>query len=151
MASTIQERAVPGPPASTNGRPHAPMTDYPSLPRNRLYATMAGLMVTLFLAALDQTIVGTALPRAIADLHGFEHYAWVATAYPLTSTAVGPIVGKLSDIYGRRVFLLGGVASFTIASVFCGFSQDMLQLSVFRGIQGIGAGIIFAAVFTVAS
>lgn len=149
MATIIQEREAPFPPLPT-GDPHHP-DEYPELPRRRLYATLGALMVTLFLGALDQTIVGVALPRAIADLHGFEHYAWVATAYMLTSTTVVPIVGKLSDIYGQRVFLLGGVASFTAASVLCGFAQDMFQLSLFRGIQGVGAGIIFASVFTVIS
>src|SRR5207344_1743539 len=101
MASLVSERPTPGPAQRNGAAPvgHPPSDAYPSLPRRRLYATMAGLLITLFLAALDQTIVGTALPRAIADLHGFEHYAWVATAYLLTSTAVGPIVGKLSDIY----------------------------------------------------
>jgi EmrB/QacA subfamily drug resistance transporter len=112
---------------------------------------MAGLLVTLFLAALDQTIVGTALPRIVADLHGFEHYAWVATAYLLTSTAVVPIIGKLTDIYGRRVFLLGGTAFFTVTSVMCGFSQNIVELSIFRGAQGVGAGILMSTVFTTAS
>ncbi len=112
---------------------------------------MAGLMVTLLLAALDQTIVGTAMPRIVADLHGFEIYAWPTTAYLLASTAVVPIVGKLSDFYGRRIFLLGGTAFFVAASALCGLAQDMFQLSVFRGLQGIGAGILLSAVFTVGS
>ena len=108
-------------------------------------------MLALLLAALDQTIVGTAMPRVVADLHGFEHYAWVTTAYLLTSTAVVPIVGKLSDMYGRRWFLLGGAAFFIFASALCGLSQDMTQLIVFRGMQGIGGGILTATVFTVIS
>ena len=78
------------------------------LPRRALYATVAGLMLTLLLAALDQTIVGTAMPRVVAELHGFEHYAWVTTAYLLTSTPGVPIFGKLSDLYGRKPFLLAG-------------------------------------------
>ncbi len=76
----------------------APPTGYHELPRNKLILTIGGLMVTLLLSALDQTIVGTAMPRIIAELQGFDHYAWVTTAYLLTSTAVVPIVGKLSDI-----------------------------------------------------
>ncbi len=121
------------------------------LPRSHVVATMAGLMVTLLLAALDQTIVGTAMPRIVADLHGFEIYAWPTTAYLLASTAVVPIVGKLSDIYGRRVFLIGGTAFFVAASALCGLAQDMMQLSAFRALQGIGAGVLLSSVFTVGS
>src|SRR6476469_2549413 len=109
--------------------PHA--TSHQGLPRRALVLTMAGLMLALLLAALDQTIVGTAMPRIVADLHGFEHYAWVTTAYLLTSTAVVPISGKLSDMYGRRLFLLGGAAGFIVTSALCGLSQDMNQLVLF--------------------
>src|SRR5215212_2623038 len=84
-------------------------TGFHDLPRRQLVLTVAGLMLAMFLGALDQTIVGTAMPRIIADLHGFEHYAWVTTAYMLTSTTVVPIVGKLSDLYGRRRFYLAGL------------------------------------------
>src|SRR5206468_2667230 len=83
-------------------------------------------------SALDQTIVGTAMPRVIADLHGFEQYAWVVTAYLVASTAVVPIVGKLSDLYGRKLFLLVGVALFIAASALCGAAQTMTQLVAFR-------------------
>jgi EmrB/QacA subfamily drug resistance transporter len=124
---------------------------YQQMPRAQLYATMAGLLVSILLAALDQTIVSTAMPRIVADLKGFEHYAWATTAYLLTSTAVVPIVGKLSDMYGSKRFLIGGSASFVVASVLCGLAQDMTQLAVFRGIQGIGGGMIFAIVMTVSS
>jgi EmrB/QacA subfamily drug resistance transporter len=123
----------------------------PALPRRALYATVAGLMLSLLLAALDQTIVGTAMPRVVSELHGFEHYAWVTTAYLLTSTTVVPIVGKLSDLYGRRWFLLGGATFFVLTSALCGLAQDMTQLVVFRGLQGIGAGVLMATVFTVIS
>jgi EmrB/QacA subfamily drug resistance transporter len=121
------------------------------LPRRALYATVAGLMLSLLLAALDQTIVGTAMPRVVSELHGFEHYAWVTTAYLLTSTTVVPIVGKLSDLYGRRWFLLGGAAYFVLTSALCGLAQDMTQLVVFRGLQGLGGGVLMATVFTVIS
>src|SRR5690242_4798918 len=94
-----------------SGRP-ARATSYESLPRRSLVLTVTGLMLTLLLSALDQTIVGTAMPRIIADLQGFEHYAWVTTAYLLTSTTVVPISGKLSDMYGRKMFLLGSSALF---------------------------------------
>src|SRR5262249_19108932 len=92
----------------SDGRGQAPpMTSYHTLPRRALILTVVGLLLSLLLAALDQTIVGTAMPRIIADLQGFQHYAWVTTAYLLTSTAVVPISGKLSDLYGRKIFLLG--------------------------------------------
>jgi len=112
---------------------------------------MIGLLVTMLLAALDQTIVGTAMPRIVADLRGFEHYAWATTAYMLTSTAVTPIVGKLTDAYGRKPFILGGTAFFVLTSMLCGLAQDMTQLAIFRGLQGIGGGIIFSTVMTTAS
>jgi EmrB/QacA subfamily drug resistance transporter len=124
---------------------------YPTLPRRRLWLTMAGLVLAMLLAALDQTIVGTAMPRIIAELNGFDHYAWVTTAYMLSSTAIVPIVGKLSDMYGRKVFLVGGVAFFLFASMLCGLSQNMVQLSLFRGLQGMGAGILMGTIFTVIS
>ena len=73
-----------------------------------------------FLVALDQTVVGTALPKIIADLDGFEHYAWVTTAYLLASTSMIPVIGKLGDIYGRKWFIIAGVALFLVASALCG-------------------------------
>jgi len=123
----------------------------PVVPKSALYATVAGLMLTLLLSALDQTIVGTAMPRVVSELHGFEHYAWVTTAYLLTSTTVVPIVGKLSDLYGRRWFLLGGTAFFLLTSALCGLAQDMTQLIVFRGLQGLGGGVLMSTVLTVIS
>lgn len=81
---------------------------------------MAGLMLALFLVALDQTVVGTALPKIIAALDGFEHYAWVTMAYLLASTAMIPIIGKLGDTYGRKWFIIAGVALFLTASEICG-------------------------------
>src|SRR6266571_536923 len=124
---------------------------YQNMPRAQLYATMAGLLVALLLAALDQTIVGTAMPRIVADLQGFEHYAWVTTAYLLTSTTVVPISGKLSDMYGRKIFLLGSAAFFILTSGLCGLSQDMTQLIIFRGLQGLAGGVLTSTVFTVIS
>src|SRR5437660_4428647 len=124
---------------------------YQNMPRAQLYATMAGLLVSILLAALDQTIVGTAMPRVVADLQGFEHYAWVTTAYLLTSTAVVPISGKLSDLYGRKMFLIGSAALFVLTSALCGLSQNMTQLIVFRGAQGLAGGVLTSTVFTVIS
>jgi EmrB/QacA subfamily drug resistance transporter len=117
-------------------------------PQGRTLAVvLGGLLLTLFLAALDQTIVGTALPHVVADLHGFDHYAWVTTAYLLTSTVSVPIAGKLSDQFGRRPFLLGGAAFFLLASAVCGLVATFGQLVAARALQGVGGGVITAAVF----
>jgi len=109
---------------------------------------VAGLMLALFLVALDQTIVGTALPKIIADLRGFEQYAWVTTAYLLASTATIPVIGKLGDIYGRKWFIVGGVVVFLVGSALCGAAWGMTELILFRGMQGLGAGMIFSNIFT---
>jgi EmrB/QacA subfamily drug resistance transporter len=124
---------------------------YQALPRRALILTVIGLMLGLLLAALDQTIVGTAMPRIVAELQGFEHYAWVTTAYLLTSTTIVPISGKLSDLYGRKIFLLGSASAFVLTSGLCGLSQDMTQLIVFRGLQGLAGGVLTSTVFTVIS
>ncbi len=115
-----------------------------------------GLQVTLLLAALDQTIVTTAMPKIIAELSGFDRYAWVTTAYLLTSTATLPVFGRLSDMYGRKWLLLFGAALFVIASALCGMAgylpfpgDGMTQLIVCRGLQGIAGGAIMSLVFTV--
>jgi EmrB/QacA subfamily drug resistance transporter len=96
----------------------------------------------MLLSALDGTIVGTAMPTIIADLGGLAHYSWVFTAYLLASTVTVPIYGKLSDIYGRRIFFVGGMVIFLIGSALSGLSRDMTQLILFRAIQGIGAGAL---------
>ncbi|HEX2729642.1 MAG TPA: MFS transporter, partial [Rubrobacteraceae bacterium] len=103
--------------------------------RRGVIFAMAGLMLALFLVALDQTVVGTALPKIIADLEGFERYAWVTTAYLLASTAMIPVIGKLGDIYGRKWFILGGILIFLIGSALCGAAWGMTELIIFRGIQ----------------
>lgn len=108
---------------------------------------MAGVMLAIFLAALDQTIVGTAMPRIIADLGEFDKFTWVTTAYLVTSTAVVPIVGKLTDMYGRKAFFVGGIVVFVAGSVLSGVSQSMNQLIAFRALQGIGGGVLFANAF----
>jgi EmrB/QacA subfamily drug resistance transporter len=114
-----------------------------------LGAVMAALMLTLFLEALDQAIVGTAMPRIVAQLHGLDRYSWVVTAYILTSMTMIPVVGKLSDQFGRKWFLLAGTILFLLGSILAGASQSMNQLIIFRGIQGLGAGIGMALVATV--
>lgn len=128
-----------------------------NLSKRQLAGTLTGLMLTLFLAALDQTIVGTAMPRIIAQLNGFDRYPWVTTAYLLTSTIAVPIFAKLSDIYGRKWFFLAGTMLFVTASAFCGGAgqipgvpgDGMGQLIVFRGIQGLGAGMVVGLLFTI--
>jgi MFS family permease len=112
-------------------------------------SVLAALMLTLLLEALDQTIVGTALPRIVSTLQGFDLYTWVVTAYLLASTTMIPIVGKLSDQFGRKWFLVVGVVIFLAGSFLSGTAQTMDQMIAFRAIQGAGAGIGIALVFTV--
>jgi EmrB/QacA subfamily drug resistance transporter len=119
------------------------------LTRRKTILATAGTMLALLLAALDQTIVGTAIPRIVADLNGLDRLAWVTTAYLVTSTTMTPIAGKLGDLFGRKPFLLAGMIGFVVASAFCGLAQDMTQLIVARGIQGIFGGVLFATDFTV--
>jgi len=111
-------------------------------PRARMEILFA-ILLGLFLSALDQTIVGTALPTVVTDLGGNELYTWVVTIYLLTSTITGPIYGKLSDQFGRRNLLMIGITLFLAGSALSGLSQDMFQLILFRGIQGLGAGALF--------
>ncbi|GMK39189.1 hypothetical protein PCCS19_22430 [Paenibacillus sp. CCS19] len=113
----------------------------------RLHWTLGALLVGLFLSSLDQTIVSTALPTIVQKIGGLEHISWVFTAYMLTSTSVMPIAGKLSDMYGRKTFYLSGLVVFLIGSLLCGLSQSMTQLIVFRGLQGIGGGMMAANTF----
>jgi len=122
-------------------------TDFKPMPRRQVVFTMGGLMLALFLAALDQTVVSTAMPRIIADLGGFDRFTWVTTSYLVASTTAVPIVGRLSDLYGRKAFFLGGIIVFLIGSVLAGASQTMNQLIFFRAIQGIGGGSVMALSF----
>jgi EmrB/QacA subfamily drug resistance transporter len=120
-----------------------------SLPRRQVMVTLAGVLMAIFLSSLDQTIVSTAMPQIIADLGGFAHYTWLATAYLVTSTVVLPITGKLTDMYGRKHFYTAGITLFILGSLLCGLSQTLTQIIIFRGLQGIGAGIMMANAFTV--
>jgi EmrB/QacA subfamily drug resistance transporter len=137
-----------GPP-TVGGAGEPPPASFSELSRREVRLTLAGVLLVMLLAALDQTVVGTAMPRIIADLHGFEHYAWVTTAFMLTSTAVVPIVGKLSDLYGRKRFYLLGLIVFLLGSALCGAAAGMTALVLFRGLQGVGAGIVQAIAFIV--
>ena len=109
----------------------------------RILAIYAGLMVTLLLAALDQTIVATALPKIVGDLGGITQYSWVFTAYMLTSTVTVPLYGKLGDVYGRKNLFLFAIVVFLVGSALCGASTSMTELVIFRAVQGIGAGGLF--------
>jgi EmrB/QacA subfamily drug resistance transporter len=117
-------------------------------PRTRTQI-VAAVLLGLFLAALDQTVVGTALPRIVTDLHGNDIYTWAFTAYILTATISGPIYGKLSDLFGRRPVLLFAVAVFLIGSLLAGLSQEMWQFVAFRAVQGLGAGALFPVALAV--
>ena len=113
------------------------------LPHPVRMRVLYAVMVAVFLAALDQTVVGTALPRIITDLGGNDLYTWAFTAYLLTATISGPLYGKLSDLFGRRPIFLFGISVFMVGSVLAGVSQEMWQLVGARGIQGLGAGAVF--------
>src|SRR5665811_2541471 len=119
------------------------------LSRRRLIAVMVGVGLGMLLAALDQTIVSTAMPKVVAHLGGFELYSWVFTAYMLTSTVTVPIYGKLSDLYGRKIFFMFGMVVFMVGSILSGGAGSMTQLIVFRGIQGIGAGALMPVALAV--
>jgi EmrB/QacA subfamily drug resistance transporter len=110
---------------------------------------IGALMSAMLLAALDQTIVSTALPRIAQELNGLNHISWVATSYLLTSAVVTPLYGKISDLFGRKKIFLVAISIFLIGSILCGFSQNMGQLIVFRGIQGVGGGGLFALIFAI--
>ncbi|MDA0216718.1 MAG: MDR family MFS transporter [Actinobacteria bacterium] len=114
-----------------------------------IMTVMAGLMTGILLAALDQTIVSTALKSIVEEFNGLSHYTWVVTAYLLTSTAVTPLYGKFSDIYGRRPVYIFAIVTFLVGSLLSGAATDMNQLIIFRAIQGIGAGGLFALSFII--
>jgi multidrug resistance protein len=126
-------------PAVPNEHDRAPI----ELPQRVRLEILGAVLLGIFLAALDQTIVGTALPTIVTELKGNDVYVWAFTAYLLTSTISGPIYGKLSDIFGRRPIFLIGVSIFLIGSLLCGLSQEMWQFILFRGVQGLGAGALF--------
>src|SRR3989440_11529160 len=112
----------------------------PVLSHRQILLLMSGLMMGMLLAALDQTIVGTALPTIVGKLGGINHYSWVVTAYLLAATASTPLYGKVSDLYGRRPVLMFAIGAFTLGSLLAGASQNLTQLILTRGIQGPGAG-----------
>lgn len=133
----------------TNTSITAETSSQPRLRGFALISVITVLMLTLLLEALDQTIVGTAMPRIIEALHGLDRYSWVVTAYILASMTMIPIVGKLSDQFGRKWFLLSGTVLFLLGSILAGASQSMDQLIIFRAVQGLGSGIGIALIATV--
>ncbi|MCX5592209.1 MFS transporter [Alcaligenes endophyticus] len=108
---------------------------------------MLGLCFVVMLVAIDQTVVGTAMPTIVAELNGFELYAWVASAYFLTSIITVPIFGRLGDFYGRRYFVIISIVLFTVSSVACGLAQSMLQLVFARALQGVAGGMLVGTAF----
>jgi len=114
--------------------------DAPEQSRRQVRLIFGALMLVLLLATLDQTIVSTALPTIVGDLGGLQHLSWVVTAYLLTATIVGPLYGKLGDLYGRKIVLQTAIVIFLVGSALCGLSQSMAQLIAFRALQGLGAG-----------
>jgi len=112
----------------------------PDLSHRQILTIMSGLLLGMLLAALDQTIVSTALPRIVGDLHGLEHIAWVTTAYLLAATVTTPLWGKLGDLFGRKYLFQGAIVIFLVGSALCGTAHSMFMLIAFRAFQGLGAG-----------
>jgi EmrB/QacA subfamily drug resistance transporter len=115
--------------------------------RNRIILVTAGIMLSLFLASMESTVVATAMPTIVGQLGGLEHYSWVFSAFMLASTTAVPLYGKLSDIYGRRKLYASAMALFLAGSVWCGFANSMTSLIFARALQGIGAGGIMPLAF----
>lgn len=120
-----------------------------SLSHRQILTIMGGLMIGMFLAALDQTIVSTSIRTIADDLNGYSLQAWVTTAYLITSTLATPIYGKLSDMYGRKPFFMAAITIFVIGSLLCSTSTSMYELAGFRALQGIGAGGLFSLALTI--
>lgn len=116
-------------------------------PEYKISHVMVGLMVGLLISAFDYSIMATAMPNIINSLHGIEFYVWPFSVYMLTSTISIIIFGRLSDFYGRRAILIAGIIIFILTSLMCGFSRNMMELIVFRGLQGIGGGILISLPF----
>src|SRR5690554_5666936 len=110
---------------------------------------MAGLGFVTMMVAIDQTVVSTALPTVVAELRGFKLYAWVTTAYLLTSIITIPIFGRLGDYYGRKPFVVMSILLFLVASVLCGIAQSMMQLVMGRALQGVAGGMMLGTAFAV--
>jgi len=138
-AATSQAEQPPG--------ADAPVADY--LTHRQILIVLAGVMAGMLLFALDQGIVGTALPRIVSELGGLDRLSWVVTAYLLTSTATTPLWGKISDLYGRRLIFQVAIVIFLLGSALSGLSQNMGQLIAFRALQGVGGGGLFAIALSI--
>lgn len=124
----------------------------PKMNKRQIMLVMSGLMLVMLLAVLDQTVVSTALWTIVKDLdpvHGINHLSWVITSYLLASTATQPLYGKISDMYGRKPVFMIAIVLFLLGSVVCGLSQNMTQLILFRGLQGLGAGGLMSLVMAI--
>jgi EmrB/QacA subfamily drug resistance transporter len=146
--ATVEERLAPTTQAVA-ARSEGAAPSLMSLPPRTKLAILGAILLTMFLASLDQTVVGTALPRIVTDLNGSSLYAWVVSAYLLSSTVTVPIYGKFSDVFGRKVMLMIGVSLFLAGSWLSGASQNMNELVAFRAIQGLGAGALFPIVMAI--
>jgi EmrB/QacA subfamily drug resistance transporter len=135
--------------ASPPAAPAAGSDEHHYLSHREIVVVLFGLMAGVLLAALDQSIVGTALPRIVSELGGLDQLAWVVTAYLLTATATTPLWGKISDLYGRRPVFQTAILIFLAGSVLCGLSQNLPQLIAFRAIQGIGGGGLMAIALSI--
>ncbi len=151
MTIDTPERETVPPDAASDPGPDGGPTNGPvvALTHRQILVVFSGLMLGMFLAALDQTIVATALPTIVNSLHGLNHISWVVTAYLLTSTISTPLYGKLSDLFGRKFLFQLAIVVFLVGSVLSGLSQNMAELIAFRGIQGLGAGGLMALAFTI--
>src|SRR5262245_51965354 len=110
---------------------------------------LGAVLLGMFLAALDQTIVGPVLPKIIGELNGSDYYTWAVTIYLLTSTVTVPIYGKLADLYGRKPIFMRGITLFLIGAALSGRSQEMWQLVLLRGVQRLAAGALFPTALAV--
>jgi len=128
-------------------KPAEPYSSGQVLPFRQSLLAMLGMCLVMMMVAIDQTVVGTALPTIVAELRGFDLYAWVATSYLLASVITVPIFGRLGDYYGRKPFVLAAIGLFTLASLLCGAAQSMLGLAIARGLQGIGGGMLVGTGF----
>src|ERR671921_986580 len=130
--------------AATDTRSESDHGGGPQLSHRQILEVLSGLMLGMFLAALDQTIVASAIRTIGDDLHGLSVQAWVTTAYLITATISTPLYGKLSDLYGRKPYFLTAISIFVIGSAACSFATSMYMLAGFRALQGLGAGGLFS-------
>jgi EmrB/QacA subfamily drug resistance transporter len=140
MAEPHPPSAIPGFGNDRRVRIDGPLTRGARMTRRQVLVVYGGVLLGMVLASLDETIVATALPRIVGDLHGLAHLSWVVTAYLLAYTLTVPLYGKLSDIFGRKALFLVAISVFLAGSALSGLSRNMTQLIIFRGLQGIGAG-----------